>query len=182
METDQGRQLQVVGDVLNDTEEDLTGAILEATLKSSPVVRVEASIGYIPAGKRTTVDFALPLGETDSPDFAITGIEAKRSSESLFPVTVEDVTWDRTPQGSVRVTASLANPTDEGLQVWVLCFDLLGSSNKPVGGSCAFPPWIGPRETVTVSQGIQELAATRSVKVSAYGEPSTGQIIFPPQF
>ena len=185
--TDEGRKLQVVGEVTNTSNNDLQHARFQAYLESSPAVRIEGAVattkpgdsathrgsGVIPAGQKTLLAFTLPFDANDTPMVKIEGLVGQTPAYTMSPVSARNVVSHRMTPGTIKVTASLQNPTDEGLIVDSLCFNLRNGSDKLVGGQCGRATWVGPHDSVTVSQDVMLVAAHRapSVEVLAYGHP-----------
>jgi hypothetical protein len=186
VQTDKGRELQVVGEVTNTSQNDLESTWFQAYLVSSPTVRIcgfpgsfemgsscpVIGTGVIPAGKKALLTFILPLDDDDTTDVRIEGIAGRTSHYAHSPIAVKNVARQRTGSGGVRVSATLSNPTDSGMRVDLLCFVLRDVNGKPVGGQCE-DTWIEPHGSVHVSKELTPLDPGRvaSADVVAYGFP-----------
>jgi hypothetical protein len=193
--TEQGRELQVVGEIRNDSTVDLDSARYEFYLKSSPTVRASGSVGsyaylgtlaeesrswgtgLIPAGQKAPVVFSLPLDEDDSTHVEFAGVTAHVASVRASRIPATDVTSRRVESDVVHVKATLTNPFNAPMEFFY-CFELRGARGQLVGASCEFScgemadPW-------TASRRVRELAPTESVEVVAYGWPGTCPIVPP---
>jgi hypothetical protein len=184
VETNQGRQLQVIGEVTNTSDRDLSDTWFQAYLESSPTVRIAGFVGttywtggesfgsgVIQAGQKTLLAFTLPFDADDTPLVKITGIAGKTSRYDLSPVPAKAVTSVRTGPDTVNVSATLSNPNSQGLNVVSLCFTLRNAGGKVVGGQCGSSPWIEPYGSARVTQEVLLLDARSmpAVEVVAYG-------------
>ncbi len=192
VDTASGRQLQVVGEIENTSGIDLGNVLYEAYLTTSPTVRVSGNVcpngadfrtgdnyydgcGLVLAGEKAPVRFSLPLDPNDSPQVEIAGIDGA-TLESVAPapyfkIPVTNIQRQRVSSESVRVTATIRNPTTVHALLGELCFDLRGSNGKLVGNACGGGPSLGldPGQSTTVSRVVSELAPSTSVDVIAYG-------------
>jgi hypothetical protein len=196
VQTDNGRELRVVGEVTNTSQNDLESTWVMAYLVSSPTVRtcgfagsvrmgsscpVEGT-GVIPAGKKALFTFILPLDDDDTTEVKVEGIGGDTSRSTHSPIAVRNVSRQRTGSGQVRVSATLSNPTDSGMRVDSLCFVLRDINGKPVGGQCE-RTWIEPHGSIHVSKELTPLDRGRvaSADVVAYGYPGPDTPpVFPP--
>jgi hypothetical protein len=203
VETEKGRELEVVGEITNTSATDLGFAWYEAYLASSPTVRTTNFVGsssmnqpfsgngVLPAGQKTLVSFTLPLDEHDSNAVKITGVIGKtapfRSAPpyTFSPVPVMDVASQTTAPNTVKISAKLSNPADKGLNVDSVCFYARDAGGTVLGGHCgAFGvSWIEPRGSAAVSQEVTLIGVGQavSVEVVAYGHAGPKPIpIVPP--
>jgi len=189
VETERGRELQVVGEVENNTAADLEFVRYQVYLETSPAVRATGRVasigwsgwsqwggffdgtGFIPAGQKAPVAFSLLLDKNDSTRVEVAGVEGFTSQFELSPLPVKNVTNRRLGADSVEVTATLNNPRNEGMQVPYACFNLRGNNDRLVGTSCRRNEWIEPNGALTLSQKVTELAPMHSVEVVVYGYP-----------
>jgi hypothetical protein len=186
VQTDKGRELQVVGEVTNTSQNDLESTWVMAYLVSSPTASICGfagslsmgsscpvdGTGVIPAGKKALFTFTLPLDDEDTTDVKVEGFGGRTSTYARSPMTVKNVARQRTASGHVRVSATLSNPSDSGMRVDLLCFILRDGDGKPAGGQCE-DSWIEPRGSVYVSKELTPLDPGRieSAEVVAYGYP-----------
>jgi hypothetical protein len=194
--TERGRELQVVGEVQNDSDATLSSVAYQVYLESSPIVRANGRVasdgssfwgewggsfggnGYIPARQKAPVAFSLVLDRNDSARIAVAGIEGYDWGYHLSPLPVTNVATRRLSTDSLRVTATVTNSADTGMHLWYACFNLRGIEGQLVGTSCPYVGWVAPKSTVNLSADLTELAPSRSAEVIVYGEP--GDYIPPP--
>ena len=197
VETERGRELQVVGEVENNTAADLESVQYQTYLKTSPTVRAIGHVastgwsawsqwggyfdgtGFIPAGQKAPVAFSLLLDKDDSTRIEVAGVEGLTSPFTLSPLPVKNVSNRRLEADSIEVTATVSNPRSEGMQVPYICFNLRGNNDRLVGTSCRRNEWIEPNGALTLSQEVTELAPMRSVEVILYGYPGAKPVTVP---
>jgi len=196
--TERGRELQVVGEVQNDSDAMLSSVAYQVYLESSPTVRANGQVasdgssfwnewggffggrGLIPAGQKAPVAFSLLLDRNDSPGITVAGIEGYNwgYQPSLSPLPVTNVATRRLSADSLRVTATVTNSADTGMHLRYACFNLRGSEGQLVGTSCPYAGWVAPKRTINLSADVTELAPSTSAEVVVYGYP--GDYIPPP--
>jgi len=192
VQTANGRELEVVGEITNTSDVDIGYAWYEAYLESSPTVRTSNFVGttdmnefhggtsVLPAGQKTLVSFTLPLDEHDSDVVKITGIVGKTSPfgstpYTFSPVTVTNTASETTGSDTVKIAAMLSNPHDVGMNVDSVCFYARDAAGKLIGGQCGVSglSWIEPNGAAAVSKEVTLIGAGQpvSVEVVAYGHP-----------
>ena len=193
VETEQGRELQVVGEILNDSTADLTGGRYEVYLESAPDVRASggaASLGtlqptsdfgtgFIPAGQAAPVVFSLPLDRNYSTRIKLAGVVATASSERVSPVPVTNIFIRREAPDVVYVTATISNPFSVSSMMPFICFELRGADSQLVGASCMSSCSFPANASYTASRTVHEIAPMETVDVIAYGRPGTCPITPP---
>jgi hypothetical protein len=198
VQTEGGRELQAVGEVLNNTGVNLSFAVYQVYLTTSPTVRATRFVGpasmgvagerpdfsngngFIVAGGKASVAFVLPLDDADSTQIEVAGIEADTSESEVWLIPVRNISKQRLAADALKVSATLYNPTGEYMMVRSLCFNLRGNHDELVGTSCrGFPDGIEARGSLVVSAEVTEIGPARSVEVIAYGSP--GWPITPPR-
>lgn len=200
VQTEQGRELQVAGEIRNDSTVDLDSAEYEFYLESSPTVRASGWVGsygylrpppdgatrvrfwgtgFIPAGKKAPVVFSLPLDEDDSAHVEFAGVTAHTASVNTSRIAATDVSsWRRPDSDEVRVTGTLTNPFDAPMHLF-LCFELRGARGQLVGSACEHYCGMRAHDSWTESMTITELAPMESIEVSAYLRPGTCPVVPP---
>jgi len=201
VQTEQGRELQVVGEIRNDSKVDLDSAWYEFYLESSPTVRASGWVGsygyrrpgqkrgdprgtgFIPAGKKAPVVFSLPLDEDDSAHVEFAGVTAHIASVNASRVAATNVSSEGwSDPDLVHVTGTLTNPFDTDMDLF-LCFELRGTRGQLVGSACEFRGMTA-HDSWTPSMTITELAPMKSIEVSAYLRPAicagTCPVVVPP--
>lgn len=192
VQTDKRRELQVVGEVVNDSAVDLDDAQYEVYLDSDPTVRATGWVGsiiifgpaggtgFIPAGGRTPVVFSLPLKDGDSTQVKSAGIIAHTSqlpTATRIPVTGAQVDWTQPGVGWVQGT--LTNPFDTRAQVF-FCIELKGSRGQVIGAACRDASTVDAHESFAISRTIDEVAPAESFEVFAYARPGCSCVIVGP--
>ncbi len=200
VETPNGRELLGVGEITNTTTTDLMSARYEVYLTTSPTVRANGNVGpygadfrsglnfwdgngLILAGKKAPFRFSLPLDQNDTPSVEVAAIEAGVSEWQEPPnyvsIPVTNVETEQAGTDSLKISATISNPTDDYMLFGSLCFNLRGSRDKLVGTSCLMiPQGVEARSSLTVSEVVAELAPMHSVEVIAYG--FKGRPVTPP--
>ena len=57
------------------------------------------------------------------------------------------VTYQQSGGDSIGFTATVSNPTNDGMQIPYACVILRGNKDRLVGASCRISDWIGPNGT-----------------------------------
>lgn len=200
--TDKGRELHVVGEVTNTSGHDLSFAWFQAYLESSPTVRINGFVGTthptgnsivsgngtVPSGGKALLAFILPLDAGDRTAVKIEGIAGSAMPNTfapftLSPVLVKNVVSESTGPDTVKISATLSNSSNDGLNVNSLCFFARDAHHDLLGGQCGFAPWIEPLSSAAVSQEVTLIGTGRvtSVEVVAYGHPGPKpRVLVPP--
>ena len=178
-----GRALQVVGEVDNPTGQDLSEVALQAYVAGSPATRVEAlvgcgtNIGFKSTGPAT---FTLPLERGADPVVVIVGIMGFSGWQNLYAIPVSKVLKQAiTGSQSVRVSATLTNPTVDWVGVGGICLNLRNKDGDLVGTnsvgvfSTSQSGYIEPGDTMIVSGEVVEVDKAASAEVIAYGYATT---------
>ncbi len=203
VETDKGRELEVVGEITNTSAVDLGYVWYEAYLDSSPTVRTSNLVGsssldqpfsgsgVFPAGRKALVSFTLPLDEHDSDVVKITGVVGKTAPSpsapryTFVPPPVTNIASETTGSDTVKISATLSNPRDDGLNISSVCFYARDAAGRLIGGQCGASgvSWIEPHGSVAVSKEVTLIGAGKaiSVDVVAYGDagPKPHEIVPP---
>jgi hypothetical protein len=198
IQTDSGRQLQVVGEVSNDSRVDLDDARFEAFLESSPNVRASGRVGsygyasdqaknefpgtgFVPANGKAPFRFSLPLGPHDSTHVEFAGLVANRSSSVAVSVTPANISSRQLDSNTVEYSATLTNPFDKSLELFY-CWEFRGSNGRLKDASCMstcridpYPPY----NTWNVSAQFQEVEPTDSADIVEYLRPGTCVVVPP---
>ncbi|MGA2286677.1 MAG: hypothetical protein ABSG55_10465 [Dehalococcoidia bacterium] len=171
----QGRELDVVGEMDNQTGQDLSNVRLQAYEQREPAYPVQASVGCgdgtIVRGARGQAAFAIPLQPGDNgTSVVIAGIQASPGSNvAVVPVSSPTLTQ----QGEdFVVSATLSNPTNRWLNIRGVCYNLRDSSGTLVGtlSGGSENPMMPPGITRAVSAVVSPLGKPDAAEVIAYAD------------
>ncbi len=177
---DQGRQLEVVGEMDNPTGQDLADVMLQTYVQGERGYWVWANVGWeglVPRGTKAPVDFSLPLRPNDFDAVVAAGVEANPGL-STYLVPVSNLT-SQPANDYFHVSATLSNPTTFSLHLLSARLNLRAANGGLVGSiNVILDQDLAPGATTPVFGDVMSLVPAANVKTAevisyadVYGQP-----------